>query len=227
MACLEVDHRERGLIRVLSEKGAPHCVSSLAVGDVLCIYDDRPCGWVLERKRADDFAASLVDGRWREQTSRLLATGHQVLFCIEGDLRFIDGMYAPMLAALTSANLRVSSRCFRTMDVEETANLVVHLAKKLQTYQPVAVVSSGLRAPQTKRQRACEADIVFARQLMCIPSVSERIATCLVQHFGNLEALQDALRDASNFPRVRIGKTCLGKARIAKLERHLLRVGAA
>ena len=226
MARLEVDHRERGLIRALAEKGAPHRVSSLAAGDVLCTYDDRPCGWVLERKRADDFAASLVDGRWREQTSRLLATGHQVLFCIEGDLRFIDGMYEPMLAALTTANLRGSSRCFRTMDVEETGNLVLHLAKKLQTHQPAAVVSAGFRAPQTKRQRESEADNVFLRQLMCIPSVSERIATCLVQRYGDLEALQEALR-AGNLPRLQIGKTCLGKARIAKLERHLLRAGAA
>ena len=68
---------------------------------------------------------------------------------------------------------------------------------------------------------------MFARQLMCVPSVSERIARALVDHFCDLETLQDALRDTSTFPRVQIGeKTCLGKARIAKLAKHFLRTGA-
>ena len=68
---------------------------------------------------------------------------------------------------------------------------------------------------------------MFARQLMCIPSVSERIAESLVAHFGDLEALQKALRDTRSFPRVEIGaKRFLGKARIAKLAKHLLTVAA-
>ena len=133
-------------------------------------------------------------------------------------------MYEPMLGAMVNASLR-SSCCFRSMDIEETACLVLHLAKKLQTFPQLVVSAGGLRPPhQSKRQRVSEADNVFARQLMCVPSVSERIAVRLVDHFGNLEALQDALRDAQTFPKVQIGdKTFLGKARIAKLAKHLLR----
>ena len=132
----------------------------------------------------------------------MFATGHRVLFCIEGDLRCL-GMYEPMLGAMVNASLR-SSCCFRTVDVEETACLVLHLAKKLQTFPQLVVSAGGLRPPhQSKRQRVSEADNVFARQLMCVPSVSERIAVRLVDHFGNLEALQDALRDARPFQRCR------------------------
>ena len=62
---------------------------------------------------------------------------------------------------------------------------------------------------------------------MCIPSVSERIAESLVAHFGHMEALQKALRETRTFPRVEIGtKRCLGKARIAKLAKYLLRAAA-
>lgn len=225
MARLVVDTRERGLVRHLVSKSAPHNVQSLPAGDVLCTYDGRGCAWIMERKRADDFAASIKDGRWREQTSRLFATGHRVFFVIEGDLRWLEGMYEPMLGAMVNASLR-SSCCFRTMDVEETACLVLHLLKKMQTH-PAPAVAVGLQPPKSKRQRSSEAENVLVRQLMCVPSVSERIAVSLVEHFGDLEALQDTLRDVKSFPRIPIGKaTFLGKARIAKLKKHLLRTAA-
>ena len=152
----------------------------------------------------------------------MFSTGHRVFFCIEGDLRWL-GMYESLLGALVNASLR-SSCCFRTMDTEETAFLVLHLTKKL-ICPPPAVSTGGLRPPQSKRQRASEADSVFARQLMCIPSVSEGIATRLVQHFGELESLQAALRDG-NVPCIQIGdKAFLGKTRIATLTNHLVNTG--
>jgi ERCC4-type nuclease len=152
----------------------------------------------------------------------MFATGHRVFFCIEGDLRWL-GMYESLLGAMVNASLR-SSCCFRTWDTEETACLVLHLMKKLQNCPPPGISTGGLRPPpQSKRQRASEADSVFARQLMCVPSVSEGIATKLVQHFGDLESLQAALRDVRGFPRIQIGnKTFLGKARIAMLAKHLV-----
>ena len=226
MERLAVDSRERALIQCLAAKRAPHQVLSLPAGDVLCKYEGRGSSWIMERKRADDFADSIRDGRWREQSSRLFATGLRVFFVIEGDLRWLDRMYEPMVGAIVNASLR-SSCCFRTWDTEETACLVLHLEKKLQKCPPPSIVASGLRPPQSKRQKTSEADSVFVRQLMCVPTVSERIATALSKHFGDLERLQEALRDARTFPKVQIGeKRFLGKARISKLARHLLSTGA-
>ena len=221
MAHLVVDHREVGLIRHLLATCTPHHVASLPAGDVLCTYHGGGCSWIMERKRADDFSASIQDGRWREQTSRLFSTGHWVFFVVEGDLRGLDNMYGLMVGAMVNASLR-SSCCFRTQDMAETAIFVVHLVKKCETYPSPA--AAGLRPPQSKRQRASKMDSVLVRQLMCIPSVSERIAEHLVRRFGDLEALQTALRDVRSFPRIKVGaKTFLGKARIAKLAKHLLR----
>ena len=227
MARLAVDTRERALMKHLDAKRVPYRAVNLPVGDVLCTYEGCGSSWIMERKRADDFAASIQDGRWHEQSSRLFSSSYRVFFVIEGDLRWLDRMYEPMIGAIVNSSLR-SSCCFRTWDCEETACFVLHLMKKLQKCPPPAGVSTGgLRPPQSKRQRASEADSVFARQLMCIPSVSERIAMSLVQHFGDLEALQAALRDLRSFPRVQIGNTFLGKARIATLAKHLLSTGAA
>ena len=227
MVGLTIDSRERGLIQRLAAKRAPHQVVSLAVGDVLCEYEGSGTSWIMERKRADDFAASIQDGRWREQSSRLFSTSLRVCFVIEGDLRWLDRMYEPMVGAIVNASLR-SSCCFRTWDVEETSCFVLHLEKKMQKRPAPCAVAAGLRPPQTKRQRAAAADAVFARQLMCVPTVSERIATTLVRHFQGLESLQAALHDVRSFPRLQIGeKTFLGKARIATLAKHLLSTGAS
>ena len=97
----------------------------------------------------------------------------------------------------------------------------------MQKCPPPSVAASGLRPPQSKRQKTSEADSVFVRQLMCVPTVSERIARALTEHFANLESLQDALRNARTFPKVQIDeKRFLGKARISKLARHLLSADA-
>jgi ERCC4-type nuclease len=117
------------LIQHLVAKCTPHRVASLPVGDVLCTYDAGGCPWILERKRADDFANSIQDGRWREQTNRLMAAGHRVFFVIEGDMRGLDSIYGPMVSAIVNASLR-GLCCFRTQDVSETAFFVVQLVKK-------------------------------------------------------------------------------------------------
>ena len=121
-----------------------------------------------------------------------------------------------------------SSQVDEPLTVPE-ATVVQHerLVKKLEKCPAPVVSATGLRPPhRSKRQRASDGDSVFVRQLMCIPSVSEGIATRLVQHFGDLESLQAALRDVRSFPRIQIGnKTFLGKARIATLAKHLVSTG--
>ena len=80
----------------------------------------------------------------------------------------------------------------------------------------------------TKRKRDAEPALVCMRQLMCIPTISENISRRLVNHFGTLSALQEALRgDKKKFPNINLddrGKTKLGKARLATLSSTQLRV---
>ncbi len=60
---LVVDTRERSLIKALGKELE---VRTLEVGDILCEYEDGSF-WIAERKTADDLAASIHDGRWKEQ----------------------------------------------------------------------------------------------------------------------------------------------------------------
>ena len=78
-----IDFRERELIKHLHSL-SPH-VAALPVGDVVCRYDDGRA-WAAERKTANELAKSIIDGRWADQTSRLLrAAFSNVFWVVEGD----------------------------------------------------------------------------------------------------------------------------------------------
>ena len=211
---LVIDRREHELIKLLEQRLSPR-VASLPVGDVVCSHGDTPV-WVMERKTAGDLAKSLTDGRWADQTARLLNAGYPfVYFVIEGDLSATNLPHASLLGAYVNAELREHSTCFRCACAEETAMLIQQLVRKVGVPPGVP---SGIQA-KSKRQRDLET--VWVRQLMCIPSISERVARRLLEHFGNLRELQAALR-TDGFPRIRLdARTCIGKARIQILARYL------
>ena len=212
---LSVDARERLLISVLQRYSVSHTVKTLQVGDVLCEYADGT-SWIAERKRADDLANSIKIGRWREQQSRLFAAGSPV-FIIEGDLRTTTLPYKSLLGAVVNCELRDTAHVFRTWDVNETAHLLTHLAQKMQA---VHAAPSGFVT--AKRKRDSDPDICWMRQLMCIPSISEKIARKLLDEFGSLPQLQDALR-SDEFPCIRLDeRACLGAARRDTLAKYLL-----
>ena len=58
--------------------------------------------------------------------------------------------------------------------------------------------------------------------LMCIPGVSGNVANRLLEHFGKITEIQNALKDPKSFPRVRLDdKHLIGKARIESMRRCL------
>ena len=213
---LVIDARERYLLRVYQ---GPHTVETLAVGDLKCTYDDGQV-WLGERKTAQDLANSIKDGRWASQRERLLASCCRVVYIVEGDLATARFPYESLLGAVVNANIRKNSFVFRTLDLDETARLIRQLVDKMSRWPGMP---SALRPPLvSKRQRDAEAETVWSRQLMCIPSISQRVAESLLSHFGTLPRLVRALGE-TQFPKVRLDdRSCLGKARIKRLRAYLV-----
>ena len=217
---LLVDYRERRLAELLD---VPHLVRNLAVGDLVCDYGGGN-RWIAERKTASDLAQSIVSGRWRDQLHRLRETGCRIIFLVEGDLRSTTFNYDSLLGAVINAELRKGSCVIRTVDLHETAAVVRHLVEKGE-YEP-GMPPSALTPPSvssaSKRERDCDRKVCWTRMLMCVPSVSERIAKKLLDEYGSLPAIQTALQAPKTFKRVRLDdRFCLGKDRIQKLALHL------
>ena len=213
---LSIDFREKALIELL--QCLKPRILSLSVGDLTCTYENGSA-WVAERKSANDLESSIIDGRWAQQTSRMMSAGYNcVVFLIEGDLSAGNKLpHETLLGACINASLRDGVHVFRTACVEETAMVAIQLVKKCDGKE--RRVPSGI-TPQSKRVR--DSETVWIRQLMCIPSISERIARRLLDHFGTLRELQEALEDIDGFPRIRLdGRTCIGQARIRLLASYL------
>ena len=216
---LTIDYRERELITALAD--VPHCVKPLPAGDIICDYGGRS-QWIAERKRADDLAKSIISGRWLEQKERLRETEQIIFFIIEGDLRSTNLKHESMLGACINAQLRKESQVIRTMDLAETASVVRQLVAKGGS-EPGMPLGTTYPPAVSKRSRDGELKTCWVRQLMCVPSISERIAVKLIEEYGSMPAIQDALRDSRAFKRIRLSDhTCLGEARIKKLAFYLV-----
>lgn len=212
---LTIDRREKRLLEVYD---APHAVETLDVGDFICRYEDKT--WIGERKTVQDLAASLKDGRWHEQTARLLASGCKVVFIVEGDLKSVQFSYESLIGAAVNTELRRNCHMFRTWDIWETALLLKHLVSKMQCCSTSA--PNGLRLV-SKRKRDADTETCYMRMLMCVPSVSENVAKALLKRFGTLPNLQRALVDLSTFPRIRLNdRTCIGAKRLKTLRAYLV-----
>jgi len=214
---LVVDHREKALIAALNGT-IDYEIKSLDLGDVLCIYDDDKT-WICERKTSQDLANSIKIGRWAEQSKRLEISSCKIFFIIEGDLRVTNMPYNALISAILNAELRKNTHVIRTMDVNETACVIRHLCQTCDGILPTGVQTIITK----KRKRDADTNLVFMRQLMCIPSISENVSTKLYKQFGNMTKLQDALKHKSNFPKVALDhKRNLGKKRIDILCKYLL-----
>ena len=119
---LSIDYREKDLIKQLQCWNPT--VASLAVGDVVCTYGEGR-GWVAERKTADDLARSIMDGRWADQTARLMSSGYSnVFFIVEGSLAATTLPHETLIGACLTSELRDDSHLIRTACVEETSMLL-------------------------------------------------------------------------------------------------------
>ena len=177
---LILDRREHALHAAL-DGAIQFEVQSLPVGDITCTYDDGSM-WICERKTAHDLAGSIKIGRWADQCKRLNDAGCKIFFIIEGDLKETALPYNALISALLNAELRKNTHVIRTVDVKESAAFVKHLTQKCEGTLPAGIATNITE----KRKRDADPDLVFIRQLMCIPTISKNIATKLKEQFGTI-----------------------------------------
>jgi ERCC4-type nuclease len=142
---IRVDSREDALNDMLrlNLSGTKHSVRSeaLPVGDVILSSDDGGTDYlVFERKSLADLAASIQDGRYKEQSHRLQALphvhNHNVVYVVEGDFaryseRFSKIGKGTLHSAMCSLNYYKGFSVVRTMSIMETHELIQSYANKL------------------------------------------------------------------------------------------------
>ena len=142
---IRVDSREdalHGLFQINMNSAAHQLRSeSLPVGDVILSSSDGETDYIIfERKSLQDLAASIRDGRYKEQSHRLQALphvhNHNVVYIVEGDFtryneRFSKIGKKALYSAMCSLNYYKGFSVVRTMSIMETHELIHHYADKL------------------------------------------------------------------------------------------------
>jgi ERCC4-type nuclease len=214
-----VDVREHALIEKL--KGITDCVpdpkiqvttAALLLGDVLFKMEDNRELLLFERKSFVDLLASIKDGRYDEQSHRLIHTSglhsHNIAYVLEG---VFSTLRSPadkkiVLSAMTSLFYFKGFSVFRTSTVLETAELIWAMANKMQREfdkgkQP-AYASNTLAKEEPDEPREESASISYGNfvkkakrdnitpeniseiLLSQIPGISSHIAAEILKHFG-------------------------------------------
>lgn len=207
MATVVVDARERALHPCLPSAS----VRQLAAGDVLIEDADGQALVVIERKTLADLAASIKDGRYREQRVRLTETygSQRVMYVIEApsfrmdDAAPVSGVNASSVQGCVVSLLSGGIRVVRTSDVRDTAALITRLAERLgRTTERVHYSEAACAAAQVRKRDNVDARQCFLQQLCQIPGVSIKIASNIQRRFGTLAGLFKELMPSSPAERV-------------------------
>ncbi len=197
-----LDMRERELIRML---GWPS--RSLPVGDVWIGLSGETLmrgGIVAERKTAADLEASILDGRYREQRTRLLShcqtNGLRPLYIIEGDLDRIAGRLpeSALLKHITRLTLRYGVSVLQTSSVQDTAKLCIFLAEQIAAEPQVFCTEEAAKVQYTdticvnKRGNREDPAVFASAVLQQCPGVSAAGASALLYQFRTLEGIWTA-----------------------------------
>ncbi|OIP14626.1 MAG: hypothetical protein AUK51_16330 [Comamonadaceae bacterium CG2_30_59_20] len=186
MAKLIVDSRETtsGMMELLTAGGAQVVVEELACADYILTE-----GMAVERKTAEDFAASIMDRRLFLQIAMLKATYAKVFILIEGDMFDTQSAIAP--EAITGALSYIT--VIEGIPVVATVS-PAHSAAMMITMQRHAIEGLGyeipLRGPKPK-SRAPQAQFLIEG----LPGVGPSAAKKLLAHFGSAQGVLAATPD--------------------------------
>ena len=212
-----IDDREHDLIDRLKAEKVEFTIERLPLGDIKIENEGHMV--LIERKRTDDFAASISDGRWREQKARLAASGAIAIYIIEGSLYGQNTPPKTLVSALVNTMLRDKMFVIQTRGLEDTSLYLQQLAKKVgREIQG----HTGMKSLMSKRKR--KVDNAWQLILMAVPNVSERIAAVLIASYPTLTSLQEQLRHNSDQLRhINVtSKRKIGKKTIDNLKQYLI-----
>lgn len=106
----------------------------LELGDVLFTSDADETLSVIERKSFSDLLASIKDGRYTEQSYRLLGTypvAHNIIYMLEGVFSSSKDRQK-IISTIASLNMFKGFSVIRTTSLQETAQHVVYMADKVE-----------------------------------------------------------------------------------------------
>ncbi|MDI6826219.1 MAG: ERCC4 domain-containing protein [Candidatus Aenigmarchaeota archaeon] len=178
----------------LEDLGAVVKVIPLKVGDYIC--SERVC---LEKKTANDFISSIVDGRLFQQAEELKDNFSKPIILVEGNY-YPGGMNENAIkAALATIILNYEIPIIMTRDEEETARTIFWLAKREQMVSKRGIGIKGEKKP--KKLKDLQEHFISG-----LPGISVVLSKRILEKFKTIRNFANA--EESELSKVKgIGKT--------------------
>lgn len=208
-----IDEREVGLYERISSLNTGILLTKkvLDVGDVVIVNNlNELC--VIERKTLQDLLSSIKDGRYEEQSHRLQHTTglplHNIIYIIEGNLSTITLEKERQLiySSITSLNFYKGFSVLRTTNVNDTADLIISMTKKIEKNSNQGIYPSWningtqcenitpyVNVVKKSKKANITVDNISVIMLCQIPGISTVTSTAIFAKFGTLQNLINSL----------------------------------
>lgn len=225
-----LDDREHGLRELLTLWPVAH----LAVGDIWIGVTEspesqepeiKPNGLLIERKSVADFEASILDNRYREQRSRIMAYATEkkahVVYIIEGEMDRIQFRLSKqaLMKHLTRLALRYHIAVFQTASIKETAELCQLLMDQWKadptTFEQPATMTYVETRGKTRESNSDDPAVFLATVLQACRGVSSTGAQAIMTVYQNMEALMKA--ELTALAEIKVGKQKFGTVKATRL----------
>lgn len=239
MIKLILDNRETQLISLIKDRDLDKYTNEISIetqqldiGDIHVVTDTRTL--IFERKTVNDLLSSVKDGRYKEQKLRLLSSGYDITYIIEGDdvlssknQRNIDLLLSIYMYSMYRDNIHLVF----TKNINDTCTFLLSLCVKM-IQKPDKFVKSADNSEyiehvshiKTKKIENITPDNCYLMQLSQIPSISICIAKNIQKHYVSMRDLIKALNDIQDHAD-RIVMLCqidkIGKEKAKKILEYL------
>ena len=216
---LLIDYRERELLSYLPPGTS---TKNLPVGDVWLSVEGEEIqsyGVMVERKTVADLEASLLDGRYREQRTRLLAYAAEkqakALYIIEGEMDRIGAKKSEqeLRQILHRLMLRYGVAVIHTYSAKETAQILQILQKQItedsQVFKAETLSYTDVQHV-TKKANKADPHNFYCALLQGCPGVSAKIAQTIATQVPTLSQLFTT--SAEDIAKMKVGARAIGPA---------------
>lgn len=202
---LYIDHREGGLKnKLVTIENIIY--KNLDYGDIIIDIDDKHMV-VCERKTLSDLAASIKDGRYKNQKNKLLTIlpTNCLYYIIEGPIDFnnsdtvLNGINKKtMVSCILNTLIRDNIKILVTNDIDETCNLIINMYERIKNdpgkYTNDRILDQQVQVVKSKNSNATK-ESCFEQILCQIPDISTKTAKAICCKFENMKELYNNLNN--------------------------------
>jgi crossover junction endonuclease MUS81 len=205
---LLIDYREQALLKILNldlkcndnivnvnymNMTADIKVCNLEIGDFIIKNEGGEIFAIIERKTFSDLCSSIVDGRFREQKSRIseCIDSNKVMYILEGSKEKCRLKQNNINGSVINLIWKHKFKVLQTTNENDTLEVLFQLYKKLS--EPLYLdVQPQLVSTSRASKKGKFLDNPMIHILETIPGVSLQVATSIAKTYGNMNELMEA-----------------------------------